>query len=119
MEKNLFENLNTFARTIKEGIDIQALAFRPLKDFRGYDLYVDGFFFTKGNYGEQVVVVAHTLDNVGIKVNMPSRAVEQFKNIQANKEMLDAVLTGHLMLTGIRETKTKNGTTTAYEYKTI
>lgn len=115
----MFKELNR-KTTIKEGIDLEKLDFRKLKDFTGEDLAVDGFFFTHGDYGEQLVVVARTLGKVhaltqgAYKVNMPNRAISVFKEIQDNKEMLDAVLNGHLMITGIEERKLNRGVTTVY-----
>lgn len=112
--KNMFEELNTFAKTIRDGINLETMEFRPLKDFRGLSLRVDGFFFTDGKYGRQVVVVAN-----GYKINMPKRAVEKFEAIVENKELLDAMLEGHLALVDIQEKPTNNGTTTIYTFKTI
>ena len=107
----MFENLNTYATTIKEGINLESLPFVALKDMTGQTVKVDGFFFTDGKYGKQVVVVGNNC-----KINMPARAVEKFEMIQDNEEMLKAVLGGHLALTDIRITNTKNGTTTAFRY---
>ena len=45
---------------------------------------------------------------------MPARAVEQFEEIAANVEAVDAVLEGHLMLKDIKMIDTRNGKTTAY-----
>lgn len=114
MEKNMFENLNSFAKTVRDGINLESMEFRPLKDFRGLTLKVDGFFFTEGKYGKQAVIVAN-----GYKINMPKRAVEKFEQILNNKDMLDAVLEGHLALVDIAEKPTNNGTTTIYTFKTI
>lgn len=108
----MFNELNKqFSSTIKEGIDLEAMEFKPLKDFIGKTVKVDGFFFTKSDYGEQVVVVGN-----GAKINMPKRAVDIFKNIQASAEMLDAVLSGKLEIINITPVKCKNGVeTTGYE----
>ena len=108
----MFNELNKqFSSTIKEGIDLESMEFKPLKDFIGKTVKVDGFFFTKSDYGEQVVVVGN-----GAKINMPKRAVDIFKNIQASSEMLDAVLSGKLEIINITPVKCKNGVeTTGYE----
>ena len=106
----MFEKYNNHTKTIKDGIELDKMPFKPLKDFRNMTLNVDGFFFTQGKYGKQVVVVAN-----GCKINMPARAVEVFEGIQANKDELDAVLNGKLSLGNIKEVSTKNGTTTSYE----
>jgi hypothetical protein len=106
----MFEKYNTHTKTIKDGIELDKLPFKPLKDFRNMTLTVDGFFFTQGKYGKQVVVVAN-----GCKINMPARAVETFERIQADKNDLEGVLNGKLSLGNIKEKETKNGTTTIYE----
>ena len=108
----MFNELNKqFANTVKDGIDTESMEFAPLKNFTGQTVKVDGFFFTKGQYGEQVVVVGN-----GFKINMPKRAVDTFKAIQQNEFMLKAVLEGHLELINITPIKSKNGSDTiAYE----
>lgn len=108
----MFNELNKqFSSTIKKGIDLESMEFKPLKDFIGKTVKVDGFFFTKSDYGEQVVVVGN-----GAKIKMPKRAVDIFKNIQASAEMLDAVLSGKLEIINITPVKCKNGVeTTGYE----
>lgn len=108
----MFEKLNGSASTVKEGIVLENLEFKPLKDFINKTIRVNGFFFTQGRYGKQVVVVGENC-----KINMPARAVEQFELIANNTEMVDAVLNGHLLLTDIKSIKTKNGTTTSYTFK--
>jgi len=105
----MFKELNS-KRTIKEGIELKDLPFIKLKELEGTTLKVDGFFFTDGGYGRQVVVIAN-----GYKVNMPSRAVGLFEDIKANDEMVKAILEGHLAIGNIRESKTKKGTTTLFE----
>lgn len=108
----MFKELNS-TRTIKEGIKLEDLDFRKLKEFAGKTLKVDGFFFTNGDYGKQLVVVARD-DEGGYKVNMPNRAIDQFESIKADKEMLKAVLEGHLEITDIAEQKVGRGITTVY-----
>lgn len=108
----MFEKLNNHKRTVKENIELEKLPFKPLKEFKGLELIVDGFFFTQGKYGDQVVVVANNS-----KINMPARAVESFKTIAEDPEMLNAVLNGHLKLTNIQEISTRNGSTTTFTFK--
>lgn len=103
-----FNNLNKRS-TVREGIDTQEMEFKPLKDFCGQNIKSDGFFFTDGKYGKQVVVVGN-----GYLINMPTRAVEQFEKIASNAEAVDAVLAGHLVLKDIKMIDTRNGKTTAY-----
>ena len=108
----MFNKLNrSTARSVREGIDLETLKFAKLKEFIGQTLYVDGFFFTNGEYGRQVVVVAN-----GYKVNMPSRAVEQFEEIYNDAELLQGVLDGHLGINEIQQVKTKKGYTISYSF---
>ena len=106
----MFNEMNNYKQTVKEGIKLENLPYKPLKDFVGYTLFVDGFFFTNGKYGRQVVVVAN-----GAKINMPARAVEQFEKIANDEKLLNGVLEGHLCLVNICIVDTKNGTTTGYD----
>ena len=110
----MFEQLNNYAKTLKENVKLDEMEFKPLKDFRGQSLNVDGFFFTNGKYGKQVVLVANNC-----KINMPNRAVETFEKIALDEELLKGVLDGKMVLTDIREIETKNGTSTSYSFKTI
>lgn len=105
----MFKELNT-KRTVKEGINLTDLPFVKLKDLEGHDIKVDGFFFTDGDYGKQLVIVGN-----GLKINMPGRAVKVFEDISRNEEMVEAILNGRLLITNIREGKTKKGTTTLYD----
>lgn len=106
----MFNELNTNGKaTVKDGIDTSDMEFRPLKDFVGKRIKVDGFFFTNGNYGKQVVVVGN-----GYLINMPARAVEQFEKIYDSEKMLQAVLDGKLVIVDVAPLETRNGSTTAY-----
>lgn len=109
-----FNALNKSIQTVREGIDLQALPFKRLKDYHGQTLKVDGFFFTKGKYGKQVVLVAN-----GAKINMPARAVEEFEIIAKTPDALQTMLDGHLILTDINERETTNGATTIYKFGNI
>lgn len=107
----MFEKFNkSYANTVKEGIDTESMEFVKLKEFEGKTVKVDGFFFTKGDYGKQLVVVGN-----GYKINMPERAVEMFEEIRSNPEMLQAVLDGHLLITNIAPKKAKKGNTYTFE----
>ena len=110
----MFGKLNKGKVTVKEGINTKAQEFVPLKTFTGETIIVDGFFFTSGDYGRQVVVVGN-----GYNINMPKRAVEQFEQIRDDDEMLQALLEGHLAIDGVKEIKTKNGKTVSYSLKDI
>lgn len=107
----MFEKLNTKVQTVRDGVETENMQFASLKDFDGKDIVVDGFFFTKGQYGEQVVVVGN-----GYKINMPERCVEEFKQIRDDAEMLKYVLEGHLCLKNVRRKATNKGVTYIFEY---
>ena len=109
----MFESLNK-KRTVMEGVDTEGMSFKKLKDFTNTTIEVKGFFFTPDRMGEgeQVVVVTDTC-----LVNMPKRAVMQFKQIESNPEMLDAVLQGMLSIEVHDMVKTKKGATIQYELK--
>ena len=98
--------------TVREGIVTENMEFKPLKDFCGKTVKCDGFFFTDGKYGKQVVVVGN-----GYLINMPTRAVDQFMTINDDAEALNAVLNGGLVLADIKMVSTRNGMTTAYTLK--
>lgn len=103
-----FSKLNKSGAVVREGINTRDYQFKPLKDFIGRDIPVDGYFFTHGRYGKQVVVVG-----LGTNINMPARALEQFEAIDADEDLKDAVLRGELVLTGIKDLPEYK--TTAYE----
>lgn len=105
----MFKELNS-KKTVREGINLSDLPFVKLKDVTDDELLVDGFFFTEGDYGRQVVVVAN-----GLKVNMPARAVSLFEKISDSDVLLNGVLEHHLKITNIRESKTKKGSTVLFE----
>lgn len=107
----MFAELNTYKKTVREGINTQDMEFKPLKDFCGNTVRVDGFFFNDSKYGKQVVVVGS-----GYLINMPTRAVETFETIEADDKLLAGVLAGHMCLKNIKMVDTKNGTTAAYEF---
>lgn len=100
-----------YKSTVREGIDTDKMEFLPIKNFVGQEILVDGFFFTEGRYGQQVVVVGN-----GYKINLPTRSVQIFQKIANDQEQLKAVLTGHLKLINIKMKDTKNGTTTVFDF---
>ena len=106
----MFNEYN-YKSTVREGIDTDKMDFLPIKNFVGQEILVDGFFFTEGRFGRQVVVVGN-----GYKINLPSRSTEVFQKIAENEEQLKAVLDGHLKLTNIKVKDTRNGTTTVFDF---
>lgn len=96
---------------IRAGFDSKNNEFKPLKDFVGKTIPVNGFFFTTGRYGEQVVVVAD-----GVNVNMPKRCAEDFKLIASDNEAVQDILAGNVIITDIAMKDTTNGRTVIYNF---
>ena len=105
----MFKGLNKGNSYVREGIDTRSQEFAPLKNFIGQTIRVDGFFFTNGDYGKQVVVVGE-----GFNINMPARALDQFEAIAANSDMVQAVLAGKLIINEIKAGKSKSGKDTTF-----
>ena len=105
----MFNEMNGNKKTVREGIDTRSMDFVPLEDFCGREFVVDGYFFTKGYYGEQVVVVG-----AGALINFPKRATKVFKAIDSDPQKLNAVLNGHLKITDIKIGQTSKGRTVFY-----
>ena len=110
----MFDSLNKFRKTVMDGVDTSEMEFKPLRDFCGKVVNVNGFFFTDGKFGKQVVVVGN-----GYLINMPQRAVESFEEIESDEDMLNAVLDGKLAIHDIHMIDTKNGVTVAYKFADI
>lgn len=108
-----FESKNKGSKkTVRDGINTESMTFKPLKEFVGKTLRLDGFFFTKGKYGEQVVVIAEDT-----KINLPKRFTEDFKEFRDNDEALSDILAGKLQLVNIREIDANEGKTVTFDYK--
>lgn len=104
-----FDRFNGSSTVRPEVGDIKDWPFMPLKDYIGGYVFVDGFFFTQGKYGKQVVVVGN-----GAKINMPGFAVKHFEALAKDDEAVAAILAGEMALTDIAELDTKNGKTTSF-----
>lgn len=98
------------SKVIMDGIDTKDWKFDNIKNFCGKTVPVKGFFFTQGDYGEQVVIVS---DN--ILINMPVRAVKEFQDIKANAEYVAALKAGKMYFDNIHEEEFKKGKGTAYD----
>ena len=111
----MFEQFNKeFKKTVRDEIKTDEMQFKALKEFSGKTVKVDGFFFTEGKYGKQVVVVGE-----GVKINIPKRYTPDFEQIRDSDEMLTAVLNGKLALTDIHEGDSSNGRTTYFKFTEI
>lgn len=106
-----FAKMNKVRSTVNEKIKTDEFEFKPLRDFVGKTLHVFGFFFTKGDYGKQVVIVT---DNE--LINMPSRAVADFDEILSQEDIIESIVNGEMAIKVTKEIKTKQGRTVAYEY---
>lgn len=104
-----FKRFNKGNSYVREGINTRDQEFCPLSNFIDQVIRVDGFFFTNGDYGKQVVVVGE-----GFNINMPARALVQFEAIAEDKEALQDVLEGKLIINNIKAGKSKNGKDTTF-----
>lgn len=93
-------------RVIMEGINTEGMAFTKLSEYIGKEVAVKGYFFTKGRYGEQLVVVSDSL------INMPGRSGDEFRSIFADANNKNNLLAGKIKLTNIQYMDTKSGTKT-------
>ena len=107
--RNMFNEMNGNKKTVRDGIDTRSMDFAPLNDFCGREFVADGYFFTNGRYGKQVVVVG-----AGTLINFPNRAVKVFEAIDNDPTKVEAVLNGHLKLTDIKIGQTRNGSPVFY-----
>ena len=116
-----FESMNHNKKTMKDGLNLDQMGdFVSWKNYIGQDICVDGFFFTKTKYGDQVVIVGHSAQIPDIKkINIPKRFVEPFKQIRDNDEALEQVIAGKLVLANVRELDSENGHTGTFDYKTV
>lgn len=98
-------------RVMCAGVDTKDWPFVKLKEKIGHTVPVNGFFFSKGKYGEQVVVAGE-----GELINMPGRAAEEFEELFLyNQEYKKALLDGKISLTNICEVETNQGKTVGYD----
>lgn len=104
-----FDRFNGATTVRPEVGDITDWPFMPLKDYIGGVIKVDGYFFTNGRYGKQVVVVGNNA-----KINMPGYAVKNFEAINEDKEAVERMLAGEMGITDIEPLATKNGETTGF-----
>lgn len=105
------ENINTKDMTFIKAAEL-AKANPP------YPLPVLGYFInTKGDYGASVTLAVKVNDDI-LGVNLPSRYVDQFKEL-TDDEVSD-ILNGGLQITGIKGgVKTKNGITCFIEFEDV
>lgn len=99
-----FSKFNGGTKILRSGVSTDGYEFVKLEEYIGKEIPVDGFFFTDGEYGKQAIVVG-----CGALINMPKRATEQFEAIKEDPEAIDAILGGHLKITGIEKFKTGKG----------
>lgn len=116
-----FESMNHNKKTMKDGLNLDQMGdFVSWKNYIGQDISVEGFFFTKGKYGDQVVIVGHSTQNPeNKKINIPKRFTEDFKQIRDNDEALAQLIAGKLVLVNVREFDSENGKTGTFDYKTV
>lgn len=109
-----FAKLNKAAKTVAEGINTKEMSYTKLKEHVGETLILRGFFFTQGKFGKELVCVTdETL------INMPKRYVGTFEAIQADTELLTALLAGKCAITNIHMGDTNNGTTVFFDFDDV
>lgn len=115
--------LNTGRReTMPENINTKELTFIKAAELAKanppYPLPVLGYFInTKGDYGPSVTLAVKVNNDI-LGVNLPSRYVDQFKDL-SDDEVAD-ILNGGLQITGIKDgIKTKNGVTCFIEFEDV
>lgn len=108
--------------TMPESINTKELTFIKAAELAKanppYPLPVLGYFInTKGDYGASVTLAVKVNDDI-LGVNLPSRYVDQFKEL-TDDEVAD-ILNGGLRITGIKGgVKTKNGITCFIEFEDV
>lgn len=105
------ENINTKDMTFIKAAEL-AKANPP------YPLPVLGYFInTKGDYGASVTLAVKVNNDV-LGVNLPSRYVDKFKDLEDSQ--VQSILDGGLQITEIKSgVKTKNGTTCFIEFEDV
>lgn len=117
----MFEELNKHGGNsiLPEDVDLMNIEFKPLRDFIGEEFKLGGFFFSNGQFGEQVALYAKTKNyQGGVKINVPNRYVEVFRTILNTKGAKENILNGKVLITNIKMIATKKGQATAtFEFK--
>lgn len=90
-----------------DGVNTDGMEFKKISEFIGKEVPVKGYFFTKGRYGEQIVII--TTDCL---INMPGRSADEFRSIFADANNLSSLMAGKIKLTNIQFSDTKSGTKT-------
>ena len=104
-----FKNFNG-NKTVNENINTEDFEYHNLKEFIGKSLRPLGFIIhNKSKYGKSLALVMEDCF-----INMPSYAVKTFEDF--NDEEIEDIKRGYLIITNIRDGKTKNGNTTFFEY---
>lgn len=103
-------NLGNSNKVLRSGFTTDSLDFKPLKDFVGQTITINGWFTTLGKYGEQLVVLGDK-----ILINMPGRAVAEFEAIKKNEDYMAKFQDGDMYIDNIRMEEFKNGTGVAYD----
>lgn len=117
-----FNDLNKHpgSAVLPEGLDLQILEFKPLRDYVGGEIVMRGFFISNGQFGEQVAVYGTTKrEPGGVKVNLPKRYTEVFRTIlnELDDSSKSKILNGKVLLTNIKTVKSKAGQdTVSFEF---
>ena len=105
--------------TMPEDVKVDELNFMHVKNLKKKDfpITIVGFFINKGKFGLGVTLIGKDKSDEYIGLNIPSWYVDRFKEAEDDdiKQMFD----GKLLLTGVEETTTKNGTTYQLEFEDV
>ena len=104
----MFGELNK-TLTVKEGINTSNMEYYKLREFVGKTVNPVGFFFSNGLYGQNVTLVTENC-----LINMPSYAIDTFKNLSA--EQIDAIKDGKMIITDIEVKEIHGRECTVFRY---
>ena len=62
----MFDSLNKFRKTVMDGVDTSEMEFKPLKDFCGKVVNVNGFFFTDGKLAIRDIHMIDTKNGITV-----------------------------------------------------
>lgn len=107
-----FSKFNKGSKVCRPSVDNSDFEFVKIGEFAGKVIHVDGWFFTEGDYGKQVVIIGE-----GKNINMPGRAVEDIEALGSDPDAVAAMLNGELVITDIRLLPSKSkGKHDTYSY---
>lgn len=111
---------NRKRETLPEDIKLDELDYIHVKSLIGkkkvFPVVVCGYFISKGKFGLGVTLIVE-LDGDLSGLNIPSWYVDRFKD--ATDEEVQQILDRKVLITGVEEVKTKNGTTYQIQFEDV